>query len=73
LSFYATGSYQRPTGKQCDCSVGQSTLSGFIEEVTDALNEDEVLGRLVRFPSNDYEINICIDRCDISLKKKRVE
>ncbi|KAK3924507.1 Putative nuclease [Frankliniella fusca] len=62
LSFYATGSYQRPTGRHFDCPIGQSTLSGFIEEVTNALNEDEVLGRLVRFPSNNFEINICIER-----------
>ena len=63
MSVYATGSYQRPTGNHFDVPIGQSTLSGFIDEVTDALNEDEVLGRLVRFPSTGEEVNICIERC----------
>ena len=62
LSFYASGSYQTPTGKQFDCPIAQSTLCGFIEEVTEALNEDEVLGRLIRFPSTVEEVNYCIER-----------
>ncbi|XP_034256143.1 putative nuclease HARBI1 [Thrips palmi] len=62
LSFYATGSYQRPTGCHFDCTIGQTTVSRFIDEITDALNEEEVLARLVRFPANDQEINNSIVR-----------
>ncbi|XP_034245508.1 putative nuclease HARBI1 [Thrips palmi] len=62
LSFYATGSYQSPTGRQYDCPIAQPTLSAYIEEVTNALNEDEILGRLIRFPINVQELNYIIER-----------
>jgi len=62
LSVYATGSYQSPTGMIFDFPIAQPTLSQYVKEVTNALNEDEVLARMIRFPSNDHEMNNCIDR-----------
>lgn len=63
LSFYATGSYQTPTGRQLDFVVSQPTMSTFIQEITNALNEDAVLSQLIRFPENQLEVNRCIIRC----------
>ncbi|KAK3916723.1 Putative nuclease [Frankliniella fusca] len=62
LSFYATGSYQTPTGQRFDCPIAQPTLCAFIEEVSNAIYEDEVLYRLIKFPSNVREAELCIDR-----------
>lgn len=62
LSFYATGSYQTTTGKNFDFCVGQSTMSTYIDEITNALNEDEVVSRFIRFPETIEEIGFCVER-----------
>ena len=62
LSFFATGSYQTPTGRQFDIAIGQSTMSEYIEEIVSALNEDDILSHFIRFPSNVVEVEYCIDR-----------
>ncbi|XP_034239134.1 putative nuclease HARBI1 [Thrips palmi] len=37
-------------------------MSQYIDEITEALNEDVVLSQMIRFPENIGELNICIDR-----------
>ncbi|KAK3923791.1 Putative nuclease [Frankliniella fusca] len=62
LSFFATGSYQTPTGKNFEVSVAQPTMSNYIEEVTRALNTPEVVGRFIRFPATAEEVDYCVQR-----------
>ncbi|XP_008178178.1 putative nuclease HARBI1 [Acyrthosiphon pisum] len=56
LNFFATGSYQTPVGNSRFTSVSQSSVSRCIEEVTSALNTDDVFGKWVKFPSSLREL-----------------
>ena len=62
LSFFANGSYQNPVGRGFDSPVAQQTMSVYIEEISEALNHPEVVGRLIRFPQNREEAEMCIQR-----------
>lgn len=62
LSFYGTGSYQTPTGKIFEVCVAQPTMSRYIDEITDALNEPEVVQRFIRFPETIEEVGFCVER-----------
>ncbi|CAI6369630.1 unnamed protein product [Macrosiphum euphorbiae] len=56
LNFFATGSYQTPVGNSRFTSISQSSVSRCIEEVTTALNEDDIFGSWVKFPGNIREL-----------------
>ncbi|KAK3907657.1 Putative nuclease [Frankliniella fusca] len=62
LYFYANGSYQMPVGRNHDISIAQPTVCKFIESVTDALNRPEVVGRLIKFPRTQQEVDDTIER-----------
>ncbi|XP_034248974.1 uncharacterized protein LOC117649899 [Thrips palmi] len=62
LHFYATGSYQRPTGKSIDTAVAQPTVSDHLTEVTLALNHPQVVSRLIQFPRNAEQMRACVAR-----------
>ncbi|KAK3928643.1 Putative nuclease [Frankliniella fusca] len=62
LSFYATGSYQTPTGRNFDISIAQQTMSKYIEEISTALNAPEVVARIIRFAETAEEIGFCVER-----------
>ncbi|XP_045541630.1 putative nuclease HARBI1 [Papilio machaon] len=48
LSFYATGSYQRLVGE--GKYLGQTTVSKYVREVTDALTTPELINYFIKFP-----------------------
>lgn len=48
LSFYATGSYQRIIGMAK--YLGQTTVSKYVKEVTDAINTEEISSKFIKFP-----------------------
>lgn len=54
--MYATGSYQSPVGNSTFASVSQSSVSGCLEQVTSALNDESIFGKWVKFPSNLKEL-----------------
>ena len=62
LSFFANGSYQRPVGRSVDLNLSQSPVSNSIEEVTNALNEPDILTRFIRFPATPEEREATIER-----------
>lgn len=55
LSFYATGSYQKPLGMSYLHGLSQSSVSKAILEVTTALNHPNVLRKYIKFPGNRQE------------------
>lgn len=52
LRFYASGSYQEVTGSNIYVGMSQSSVSRSIEEITNALNSDEIVNRWIQFPHN---------------------
>jgi hypothetical protein len=54
LRFYATGSYQDPTGDTFDIPVSQPTVSRCVRNVSTLIN-DHLLRRKVRFPMTPEE------------------
>lgn len=61
LTFYRTGSYQTPTGKNFEVCVAQPTMSKYIDKITLALNSEEVVRRFIRFPATAEEIDFCVE------------
>ncbi|KAF2891346.1 hypothetical protein ILUMI_14827, partial [Ignelater luminosus] len=57
LRFYASGSYQFDTASNKHFCMTQSSASRCINEVTEALNQDAVLNRCIRFPRNMNELH----------------
>ncbi|CAB3258452.1 unnamed protein product [Arctia plantaginis] len=55
LSFYATGSYQRPTGDIAAHSVAQQTVSAVIAQVTQCLNLPHFRQKYIKFPNSENE------------------
>ncbi|XP_045767780.1 putative nuclease HARBI1 [Maniola jurtina] len=55
LDFYAGGSYQRRVGKDYNLGLCQTAVHKCVAEVTDALNQSEVLLRHIKFPSSTEE------------------
>ncbi|CAK1601333.1 unnamed protein product [Parnassius mnemosyne] len=55
LYFYATGSYQRLVGGTYGTLMSQQSASRAIREVTDALNNHNILGKWIRFPQTRQE------------------
>ncbi|KAM3966291.1 putative nuclease HARBI1 [Aphomia sociella] len=53
LHFYASGSYQGTIGMTKH--LGQTTVSKYIKEVTNALNTPNILNELIRFPQTRVE------------------
>lgn len=56
LKFYGFGSYQEITGSNLYTGVSQPSVCRAIEEITNALNQNEILGEYVKFPSNLEEL-----------------
>ncbi|KAG8232041.1 hypothetical protein J437_LFUL014442 [Ladona fulva] len=50
LHFFGLGSYQKSAGSDSNLGLSQSSVSNAIEEVTAALNADEVLAKWIHFP-----------------------
>ncbi|KAJ0169386.1 hypothetical protein K1T71_014973 [Dendrolimus kikuchii] len=57
LSFYATGSYQRPVGDINAHSLAQQTVSSVIREVTRCIDSPEMRRKYIHFPQNLEERN----------------
>ncbi|XP_063824088.1 putative nuclease HARBI1 [Ostrinia nubilalis] len=55
LHFYASGSYQCAVGMMKH--LGQTTVSKYINEVTNALNDPNILNELIKFPQIRTERN----------------
>ena len=55
LSFFATGSYQRLVGGSYGTLMSQQSVSRAIREVTEALNQEEILKKWIKFPQNRAE------------------
>ncbi|KAL4714269.1 hypothetical protein ACJJTC_009621 [Scirpophaga incertulas] len=56
LSFYATGSYQRIVGMAK--YLGQTTVSKYVRQVTDALVTPLILNTFIKFPATREQRNI---------------
>ncbi|XP_046403879.1 putative nuclease HARBI1 [Ischnura elegans] len=50
LHFYGQGSYQKSTGSDSNLGLCQSSVSNAIEEVTEALNTNDILTKWIHFP-----------------------
>ncbi|XP_047507202.1 putative nuclease HARBI1 [Pieris napi] len=57
LSFYGTGSYQRPIGDISAHSLAQQTVSKVINEVTACIDSPQLRMKYIRFPQNFAERN----------------
>lgn len=57
LAFYATGSYQRPTGSSEGHFVAQQTVSKVIAQVTACLNTTQMRQKFIKFPRTTEERN----------------
>ncbi|KAF9794876.1 hypothetical protein SFRURICE_005111 [Spodoptera frugiperda] len=57
LAFYATGSYQRPTGSSEGHFVAQQTVSKVIAQVTACLNTIQMRQKFIKFPRTTEERN----------------
>ncbi|KAH9644707.1 hypothetical protein HF086_016415 [Spodoptera exigua] len=57
LSFYATGSYQRPVGDISAHSVAQPTVSVVIKQITKLLNSPHIQAKYIKFPRSQEERN----------------
>ncbi|RVE43608.1 hypothetical protein evm_011728 [Chilo suppressalis] len=59
LNFYARGSYQGSVGQNLDGPMAQQTvdLTRCLQEVTNALNNTDILKKYIRFPQNGTERN----------------
>lgn len=58
LKFFASGSYQLDIGANAWVGVSQSSVSRCIEEVSAALNSQEIFNEYVKFPSTLRECEI---------------
>ncbi|CAG9124578.1 unnamed protein product [Plutella xylostella] len=68
LSFYATGSYQRAVGM--GKHVGQTTISKYVTEVTNALTCPDLVNSHIHFPTTtqeriDTKKKVCDSDCKI--------
>ncbi|XP_060804390.1 putative nuclease HARBI1 [Amyelois transitella] len=57
LSFYATGSYQRPIGNNEGHFVAQQTVSSVIAQVTACLNSSQIRRKYIQFPTTEQNRN----------------
>nr|CAH7713982.1 unnamed protein product [Callosobruchus chinensis] len=77
LSFYATGSYQKPIGMSYLHGLSQSGVSHTVREVTNVFNHPNILRRFIQFPqtvqkrqaiingfSNKFQISGCLGCID---------
>ncbi|CAH0730319.1 unnamed protein product, partial [Brenthis ino] len=55
LSFYATGSYQKPVGMSYLHGLSQASVSNAVKEVTRALNTHSILTKYIHFPQSRQE------------------
>lgn len=55
LSFYGTGSYQRPIGDISAHSVAQPTVSVVIKQITQLLNLPHMQAKYIKFPRTPEE------------------
>lgn len=53
MHFYAHGSDQKSIAGECDIAMSQPSLSRSIQEVTEALNKNEVLKKYIKFPNRE--------------------
>ncbi|XP_023312848.1 putative nuclease HARBI1, partial [Anoplophora glabripennis] len=56
LKFYGFGSYQEITGSNAYIGISQASVSRSIEDVTNALNEPEIMNAWIHFPRNMEEL-----------------
>jgi len=56
LNFFATGSYQLPTGNGIYSSISQSSVSRALNEVVNALNVSDIFHTWVKYPLNFQEL-----------------
>lgn len=61
LSFYATGSYQKPVGMSYLHGLSQASVSKAVNEVTIAMNTQSILSKYIRFPQTQQERNTIIN------------
>lgn len=61
LSFFATGSYQKPVGMSYLHGLSQASVSNAVKEVTRALNNPRVLAKHIRFPQTPQERQLIIN------------
>ncbi|KAJ8728930.1 hypothetical protein PYW07_006626 [Mythimna separata] len=61
LSFYATGSYQKPVGMSYLHGLCQASVSNAVKEVTIAMNTQRILTKYIRFPQTQQERNTIIN------------
>jgi hypothetical protein len=53
LRFYAAGSYQADVGYNCFVGISQQSVSNAFHEVTEALNQPQILNNTyIKFPNN---------------------
>jgi hypothetical protein len=52
LRFYAAGSYQADVGYNCFMGISKQSVSNALHEVTEALNQPQVLNTYIKFPNN---------------------
>ncbi|KAI4463724.1 hypothetical protein MML48_4g00007466 [Holotrichia oblita] len=57
LRFFASGSYQLDIGRNLNLGLSQSSVSRCVAEVSDALNNQQILDQFIRFPQNYEELN----------------
>lgn len=55
LSFFATGSYQKPLGMSYLHGLSQASVSNAVREVTMALNNHQILKKYICFPQTQQE------------------
>lgn len=52
LHFYGHGSYQEGVGKHTFAGISQASVSRCINEVTNALNRNEIVRQFIKFPQD---------------------
>lgn len=62
LSFYATGSYQKPVGMTFLQEISQPSISKAVRDVTLALNDINILRKYIHFPRTQQERKLIVDR-----------
>ncbi|CAI6376070.1 unnamed protein product [Macrosiphum euphorbiae] len=58
LRFYASGSYQQDIGEHRGAALSQASVSRCLTEVTEALNNYQIMNKYIHFPANMLELNI---------------
>jgi len=57
LRFFASGSYQLDIGDNRSSALSQSSVSRCIAEVSNALNQPDIIKRYISFPDSFEKLN----------------